>query len=71
MLARFPDPKGEDLVELRNRLGVSQKAIAKALGTTPKTLWQWETGRTRLTIPMRDRYEAAAVALYEARGTAA
>ena len=38
-------PNGSKLVELRKRAGVTQVALAKALGVTDHTIRNWEKGR--------------------------
>lgn len=36
----------EAIVTLRERLGLSQYQLAKALDVTPQTVWNWEHGRS-------------------------
>jgi transcriptional regulator with XRE-family HTH domain len=35
----------------RQRLGISQKELARRLGVNPKTLWKWEDGRVVRRYP--------------------
>ncbi len=38
-------PLSKRLLSCRTRLGLSQKKMAKMLGTDPKAIWEWETER--------------------------
>jgi transcriptional regulator with XRE-family HTH domain len=64
MQERFADKSGADLIAVRKRLGVTRKAIADRLNTTPTTLYRWETDRVQVTALMYARYEAAAEAVF-------
>lgn len=50
-------PFGSQLVELRQKVGVTQEALAEALGVTDHTVRNWEKGRAepRLTIRQTKR----------------
>jgi transcriptional regulator with XRE-family HTH domain len=67
MQERFTGKSGADLIALRERLGVSQKHIADAMGTTATTLYRWERGLVRMTPLRYARYEAAANAVFAAQ----
>jgi transcriptional regulator with XRE-family HTH domain len=36
--------KSQELVRIREALGLSQRAMAKRVGVTPRTIARWETG---------------------------
>lgn len=57
---------GDELRERRERLGLSQVALAKLLGTTQNTISRWELGT--LPIEKSQMLELALEAL-ERRGT--
>lgn len=43
------------LAAARVNKGLTQKEAAKALGVSPRTLWQWENG---ITVPKADMIDA-------------
>jgi DNA-binding transcriptional regulator YiaG len=47
---------GEQLVELRSQAGLTQMALAEALGVHWRSIQDWETGRTAV-----DSYKAEAL----------
>ena len=49
-----------DVKALRERLGLTQKALASAVGVQPNTVARWERGELRISAPMLDRLEGVA-----------
>ena len=49
-----------DIKALRQRLGLTQKALADALGVQPNTVARWERGELGISAPMIDRLETVA-----------
>jgi DNA-binding transcriptional regulator YiaG len=43
---------GQHLRRTREAAGLSQKALAEAVGTTETTVWRWEHEQARITEPM-------------------
>lgn len=48
----------EEVKDLRNYLGLSQKALAKALGVSFATINRWEMGHTEPHNLVREHFEA-------------
>lgn len=42
---------GADVRQIRERLGLSQRALGKALGVATNTVWRWETGEYPVESP--------------------
>lgn len=65
--AVFTDPpptrEGRDLVEVRNRLGLTQEQMASALNVTTRTLQNWERniGTSQMARRTRDLWEAVSL----------
>ena len=49
-----------DIKTLRERLGLTQKELAAAVGVQPNTVARWERGELRISAPMMDRLERVA-----------
>lgn len=49
-----------DIKALRHRLGLTQKALADAIGVKPNTVARWERGELGISAPMKDRLERVA-----------
>ncbi len=49
-----------DIKTLRERLGMTQKELADAVGVQPNTVARWERGELRISAPMMDRLERLA-----------
>lgn len=49
-----------DIKTLRERLGLTQKELADAVGVQPNTVARWERGELRISAPMMDRLERVA-----------
>ena len=49
-----------DIKALRRRLGLTQKALANAVGVKPNTVARWERGELGISAPMVDRLESVA-----------
>ena len=49
-----------DIKALRERLGLTQKALAAAVGVQPNTVARWERGELPISGPMMDRLERVA-----------
>jgi len=43
---------GTQLRRRRKQAGLSQRALAQAVGTAENTVWRWEHGQARITEPM-------------------
>lgn len=67
MQERFVGKRGADLIAIRDRLGVTQRAVAAAMDTTATTLYRWERDMVKVTPLMYARYEAAAHQVFEAK----
>ena len=50
----------DSIKPLRQRLGLTQKALAAALGVHPNTVARWERGELGISAPMIDRLERVA-----------
>lgn len=48
----------DDVKNLRNKLGLSQKALAQALGVSYATINRWEMGRTEPHYVVREHFES-------------
>ena len=53
---------GDSVKPLRQRLGLTQKALAAALGVHPNTVARWERGELGISAPMIDRLDRVASA---------
>ncbi|MCC6696181.1 MAG: helix-turn-helix domain-containing protein [Candidatus Hydrogenedentes bacterium] len=40
--------KGMDIIAIRDGLGMSQRALGKALGVSKNTVYRWESGKSRI-----------------------
>ena len=49
-----------DIKALRQRVGLTQKQLAGAVGVKPNTVARWERGELGVSAPMRDRIERVA-----------
>lgn len=57
--------------EIRNALGLTQDAFAAALGVPTNTLWRWEAGRNKPSLPVSvllDAIEATIEAISDSDG---
>jgi len=43
-----PKPHAPTLAEMRSQLGVSQRALARALNVSPRTVFRWEHDLNRM-----------------------
>ena len=53
-------PSKLDIKTLREQLGLTQKALASAVGVQPNTVARWERGELRISAPMMDRLQGVA-----------
>lgn len=53
-------PSKLDIKTLREQLGLTQRALASAVGVQPNTIARWERGELRVSAPMMDRLEGVA-----------
>jgi len=47
----------EDIKNLRSKMGLSQKELAKQLGTSTMTIYRWESGARQPLPIFRDKLE--------------
>lgn len=52
-LATFKTPGTSTLVQLRERVGLTQEALASQLGVTDHTVRNWEKGRSEAKLTLK------------------